>query len=155
MPALNISNIKDAKFGSTPLSAVYMGSTNIWQATPDPVLTLTGSRWQRNGSGGCTRGNRYEVYIQGIHNIEDPGRAYAAQYKNDYLQWIGDENYYLADVFTWPNVPFDLRTQLYVCQSNTSGSPSCRMRYKLSDGTITEWSYLYSTYKEESEIEDG
>ena len=31
MPALNISNIKDAKLGSTDLSAVYMGSTEIWK----------------------------------------------------------------------------------------------------------------------------
>lgn len=37
MPALNISNIKDAKLGSTQLSAVYMGSTPIWTAAPlDP-----------------------------------------------------------------------------------------------------------------------
>ena len=36
MPALNISNIKDAKLGSTDLSAVYKGSTPIWQAIPSP-----------------------------------------------------------------------------------------------------------------------
>ena len=37
MPALNISNIKDAKLGSTDLSAVYKGSTPIWTSTPlDP-----------------------------------------------------------------------------------------------------------------------
>ena len=30
MPALNISNIKDAKLGSTQLTAVYKGSTKIW-----------------------------------------------------------------------------------------------------------------------------
>ena len=35
MPALNISNIKDAKFGSTELSAVYKGSTQIYGAKPD------------------------------------------------------------------------------------------------------------------------
>ncbi len=34
MPALNISNIKDAKFGSTDLSAVYKGSTQIYRRPP-------------------------------------------------------------------------------------------------------------------------
>ena len=37
MPALNIINIKDAKLGSTDLSAVYKGSTQIWQASSEDL----------------------------------------------------------------------------------------------------------------------
>ena len=155
MPALNISNIKDAKLGSTPLSAVYMGSTNIWTATPDPVLTITSGRWVRNGTGGCTRGNRYEVYITGIHNIEDTGRELVTQYLNDFGSWSGDANAFVLDTFTQPNVNFDLRTFDYQCVSSVGGSPTVRMRYKLSDGTITEWATWSPTKEEESEIENG
>lgn len=39
MPALNISNIKDAKFGSTDLSAVYKGSTQIYEANPPFIFS--------------------------------------------------------------------------------------------------------------------
>ena len=45
MPALNISNIKDAKLGSTELSAVYKGCTQIWRA--DNVITKCHSLSQR------------------------------------------------------------------------------------------------------------
>jgi len=37
MPALNVSNIKDAKLGNTDLSAVYKGSTQIWQASSEDL----------------------------------------------------------------------------------------------------------------------
>lgn len=40
MPALNISNIKDAKYGNTFLSAVYKGSTPIWVEPPKDPLPI-------------------------------------------------------------------------------------------------------------------
>ena len=153
MPALNISNIKDAKYGGTQLSAVYKGSTPIWTAAPDYVLTLGACRWQRNGAGGCTRGSRYEVTVTGIHNIDDPGRTYNVQYQNDFAQWIGDADRWVADPAT-PNVNFDFRTTFYICVSSASGGVTTRMRYKLSDGTVMDWSYGYAVLKE-SEDEDA
>lgn len=155
MPRLRTYEIANAMYGSTQLSAVYMGNTQIWAATPDPVLTITSGRWVRNGAGGCTRGNRYEVYITGIHNIEDTEREIVTQYLNSQGSWIGDADAYYLDVFTQPNVNFDLRTFQYICVTNSSGSPTVRMRYKLSDGTITEWATWSPTKEEESEIENG
>ena len=141
-------------YGSTQLSAVYMGSTPIWTAAPDYVLTLGPGRWQRNGTGGCTRGNRFEVYVNGIHNI-DVSRSYNVQYQNEQGQWIGDLDFWLADVQTVTNVPFDTRIPyLYICVNSTSPNVTTRMRYKLSDGTVMDWSYNYSFLKE-SEIEDA
>lgn len=40
MPALNTSNIRDAKLGSTFLSAVYKGSTPIWIEPPKDPLPI-------------------------------------------------------------------------------------------------------------------
>ena len=138
MPALTVNTIIDAKLGSTQLSAVYMGSTNIWKATPDPVVTLTSSRWLRNGAAGCTRGSRYEVWFTGIHNIDDAGRTMVTQYFNN-TNWVGDENAWRPDICTLPNVPFDCNSTQYMCVNSVSSSPIVRMRFKLSDGTITDW----------------
>ena len=41
MPALNISNIKDAKLGSTDLSAVYKGSIRIYGVRQNPPFIFS------------------------------------------------------------------------------------------------------------------
>ena len=148
MPALNVSNITNAMYGGTQLSAVYKGSTPIWTAAPDYVLTLGRGRYVRNGTAGCTRGNRYDVYVTGIHNIDDPGRTYNAQYQTTPGNWLGDPDRWMDDHAT-PNVNFDMRTVLYAC--NAGGSVTTRMRYKLSDGTVMDWSYNYVVLKESEE----
>lgn len=149
MPALNTNTITNAMYGDTQLSAVYKGDTKIWEAKPVYTLTLGAARWVRNGTGGCTRGNRYDLYIQGIHNI-DLVREYQAQYVNG-AHWTTGT--WRPDSFTAPNVNFDLRTGEYYCTSSTGSAPTARMRFRLSDGTVTSWSY--TTTFLEREIEDG
>jgi hypothetical protein len=149
MPALNTNTITNAMYGDTQLSAVYKGDTKIWEAKSVYTLTLGAARWVRNGTGGCTRGNRYELYITGIHNID-----LVREYECNYLQggiWITGT--WRNDTFTLPNVNFDLRTLDYMCTNSAGSAPTARMRFRLSDGTVTSWSY--TTTFLESEIENG
>ena len=146
MPALNISNIKDAKLGSTDLSAVYKGSTLIWTGASDPPSVQLGNTYYKKApsSGGCTRGNRYDLHFAGVHNIDDPGREVVCQYFEPRLgQWspVDYEPYWSPDDFMQPGVSFDFRC-FYIYQCGSSGTPSRhqgRMKFRLSDGTETEW----------------
>ena len=144
MPALNISNIKDAKFGSTDLSAVYKGSTLIWDGVAGE-LVLTRAYFKRNSSSSaCTRPlTRYDLRVVGTHTYDDPGRQYNIQYNlNNGLVWEGSESNWVDDLSTTPGVPFDVRGANYCTTTSTPEfDTTCRMRFRLSDGIVTDWSY--------------
>lgn len=72
MPVLTTNTITDAKFGSTDLSAVYRGSTQIWQAGPPP-MTFAPINIQPV-QGAETRAYSYWVYGEKID--EPPYPAY-------------------------------------------------------------------------------
>ena len=164
----------------------YMGSQKVWDISdvpdpgpppdPTPSLQLSNTFFQRAPSnGGCTRGTRYDLRFAGIHNIDDPGREFTCQYWNTLNSgWfpLDPDTYWTLDTYTQSGVSFELRCfWIYVC--TPSGTPSRvqgRMRYRLSDGTLTEWvespPAFYDVDDEEpevfiddppneSEIEDG
>ena len=146
---LKTSDIKNAMYGSTQLSAVYKGHRLIWQGvggTPNSLQLVDTYYKKAPSSGGCTRGNRYDLHFHGAHTIEDPGREFTCQYFNSYsMQWLPADYdiYWVLDTFTTPGVGFDFRcTWIYNCGS--SGTPprvQGRMRYRLSDGTELDWAY--------------
>ena len=143
MPALNISNIKDAKLGSTQLSAVYKGSTLIWDdVAGELVLTRAYFKYQPSSSG-CTRGqSRYDLRVLGTHTYDDPGRQYNIQYDlSNGFGWQGSESNWVTDMSTTPGVPFDIfGGPLCINTSTPEFDTKCRMRFRLSDGTVTAWS---------------
>ena len=163
MPALNISNIKDAKLGSTDLSAVYKGSALIWDGVAGE-LVLTRAYFDYKSSSGCSRGqSKFNLRVLGTHTYDEPGRQYNVQY-NLTGGWQGSDSNWIIDTFTTPGVPFDV-VGSSICMSSSSGqiNTNCRMRFKLSDGTVTNWSYYFMSgttdipadVLQESEIEDG
>ena len=149
MPKLNINTITNAMHGSTQLSAVYKGATPIWVPVHDNEkinsLILNNTEYRKAPSnGGCTRGTRYDLAFQGIHNLDDPTREYCCQYfDKTNNQWVptNPENYWAADGVTQPGVPFDFRcTWIYACSpSGTPGRVQGRMRFRLPDGTVGNW----------------
>lgn len=165
MPALNISNIKDAKFGSTDLSAVYKGSTLIWDGVAGELLLTRAYFKLNNSSSGCTRGtSRFDLRVLGTHTYDDPGRQYNIQYDlNNGFGWQGSESNWVSDTYTTPGVPFDIfGAPLCINTSTAEFNVPCRMRFKLSDGNVTNWSYVHVRSHEvpldlvfESELEDG
>ena len=70
MPALNINTIKDAKLGSTELSAVYQGSTQIWHAPyPEPMSWLPINVVMRNDDGIWIDNQRKEdICLWAVHD---------------------------------------------------------------------------------------
>ena len=164
MPKLTTSTITNAMYGGTQLSAVYKGATPIWTATVEKLnsLVLSNTNYRRAPSnGGCTRGTRYDLAFQGIHNLDDPGRQYCCQYFNKLnSQWepLSADTYWENDAATQPGVPFDFRcTWIYSCSpSGTPGRVQGRMRFRLSDGTVGEWKLsppaLYTSDEEEPEV---
>ena len=151
MPTLKISDIKNARLGNTQLSAVYKGSTLIWEEGTagggDGGLTLTDAFMKLNkGGGGCIRGqNPYRLRIFGVHSITDPGRQFMTQY--DMMNGYGWQQGYdwTPDEQTTPEVPFDLVGGMR-CGSVSQSDKypvHARMRFKLSDGTVTEWATYY------------
>ena len=165
MPALNISNIKDAKFGSTDLSAVYKGSTLIWDGVAGELVLTRAYFKFRKSSSACTRGlSRFDLRVLVTHTYDDPGRQFNIQYDlNNGVGWQGSESNWVSDIYTTPGVPFDVYGA-GVCLNTSSDefNVPCRMRFKLSDGTVTNWSYIHVRSHEvppdlvfESELEDG
>ena len=144
MPTLHTSNIKDAKLGSNQLSAVYKGSTLIWTASAgDLVLTRAYFKYMPS-SGGCQRGqSAFHLRVLGTHTYDDPGRQYNIQYNlNNGLVWEGSESNWVDDLSTTPGVPFDVRGANYCTTTSTPEfDTTCRMRFRLSDGIVTDWSY--------------
>lgn len=146
---LRTSDIKNAMYGGIQLSAVYKGNTLIWKGdsiTPNTLQLVTTYYKKAPSSGGCTRGNRYDLHFHGVHNIEDPGRQVTCQYWEPRLaQWspTNYEDFWSLDTFTQPGVSFDFRCY-WIYQCGSSGTPSRhqgRMRYRLSDGTQLDWAY--------------
>ena len=136
--------------------------------TPDNGLVLTRAYFKyNNSSSGCTRGtSRYDLRVLGTHTYNDPGRAYNIQYDlNNGFGWQGSESNWISDVYTTPGVPFDVwGAPLCTNTSTPEFNTWCRMRFKLSDGTVTDWSYYMAAKAtdtipleilEESEIPDG
>ena len=159
MPALNISNIKDAKLGSTPLTAVYKGSTQIYGVRQNPPfepidpddieVEVSSSYWVRGDGRACGDMNDWVNAFSGTHNITDPGRLieYASNTPPS-SNWYGWDAF-LPDTFTKPNEPFEMIGTTTTCTDTDSGDPyypkvaepKVRIRFKLSDGTITDWAY--------------
>ena len=142
---LRTSDIKNAMYGSTQLSAVYKGSTLIWDGVAGE-LVLTRAYFKLSGnSSGCTRGtNRFDLRVLGTHTYDDPGRSYNIQYDlNNGFGWQGSESNWVDDIYTTTGVPFDVwGAPLCTNTSTPEFNTWCRMRFKLSDGTETEWSYF-------------
>ena len=161
---LKTSDIKNAMYGGTQLSAVYKGTTPIWTATSGKInsLVLNNTEYRRApANGGCTRGTRYDLAFQGIHEIDDPGRQYCCQYWNKTIGvWepASAETMWADDWVTQPGVPFDFRcTWIYACSaSGTPGRVQGRMRFRLSDGTEGDWveapPAFYNADDEEQEV---
>ena len=74
MNGLNLSNIQDAKLGSTQVSALYYGSTKIWESTPDYPEYLTITSLDDNN----------KIYW----NLSDANAfVYTITYSTDYINW--------------------------------------------------------------------
>lgn len=148
MPRLRTYEIENAKLGSTQLGAVYKGSTQIWKAvTIPPESTLTGTYWSDPVA--VDGADTYTLLFAGIHNIQDVPALYCFEYRHPSLGWhIANVDRIDGEwsVAYWPpDVPFEIKSAATVGLS--PGSPNTyppypgRIKYKLSDGTITEWAY--------------
>lgn len=165
MPVLKTNTITNAKFGSTDLSAVYKGSTLIWDGVSGELVLTRAYFKLDNSNSGCTRGqSRYNLRVLGTHTYDDPGRQYNIQYDlSNGFGWQGSESNWVNDIYTTPGVPFDIfGAPLCINTSTPEFNTKCRMRFKLSDGTVTEWSFFMSATTDiplevlqESEIPDG
>ena len=153
MPALNISNIKDARLGSTYLSAVYKGSTLLWNWNVPPIdpddieITVSNSRWVRGDGSQCGDMNDWVNAFDVMHNITDPRRQieYASRATSS-GDWIGWDAFH-ADTYTTPNTLSEMTGRTMTCTDDSPyypavAAPFVRIRFKLSDGTITDWAYL-------------
>ena len=148
MPSTKISDIKSATLGNTQLSAVYKGSVLIWKeggGGGGGDTTLTASYWRDTGSsGGCTRPLRqYRHRLEGTHTVTDPGRQFQGSYLSEgsTSRWI--DGAWLDGSTVAPNVPFTIASGLASCFNQSAGqqfNAKGRLRWKLSDGTVTEWS---------------
>lgn len=175
MPKLTISSITNAMYGGTPLSAVYKGSTPIW-TPPAYYVTVTDTYYVKTSSGSCTRGTRYDMQFEGIHNVDHPDREVAFQYFNpSTLKWVPEDlsgRWQKDSVYpnTQPNVNFSFRCYyIYKCSSTPNPArEQGRMRIRLPDGTefwgesrpafydsSEEPEETFIEPLEESELEDG
>lgn len=142
MPALNTNTITNAMYGSTPLGAVYKGDTKIWEAKPVvPEFTLSSTYWGTVNEASGTK----PLMFSGIHNIRDPDLKYQFYVDNNSSgSWINataNRDQQGWGVVSWsPDVTFDIASAMSAAPHLVSPYPG-KIRYKLSDGTITEWAY--------------
>lgn len=78
MNGLNLSNIQDAKLGSTQVSALYYGSTKIWENAPDyssQYLTIESLE------------NNNDIYFETV-NSDKTSLGKSIEYSTDLTNWI-------------------------------------------------------------------
>ena len=144
----------------------YMGSNLVWTSLDngpigppdfdDIEISIDDTYWVRGDGESCGDMNDWENAFSGIHNITDPGRMieYASK-AHASANWYGWDAFVL-DTYTKPNEPFEMVGRTSTCTDTDSGdpyyptvaAPFVRIRFKLSDGTITDWAYSPNATKE-------
>lgn len=176
-PPLNCNNntagINILDMSAVGSSRAYFGDNLIWEKTavpppnpdplepdpiPDPVVpesTLSSTYFGEPVTSGSF--DVYYLYFSGMHTIQDPNLTYSIQARLTGGGWHV-ANIGALDGVTWtpappPGVPFDIESRIGVevqpGKPNTNPPFPGRIRYKLSDGTITEWIYSSSRKKKE------
>ena len=135
----------------------YMGSQKVWDISdvpdpgppPDPPDTtpsvqLTNTYYSRASGGGCMKGDLYNLQFHGVHNISDPGREVTCQYFEPLTnQWYPTnfQDYWTDATSLLPGVEWDFDCG-WIFQCSSSGTPARhqgRIKFRLSDGTETDW----------------
>ena len=165
MPALNISDIKDAKFGSTNLSAVYKGCSQIWRS--DNVITQPHSLIQKvpSGAGGAYQYLFY-TYLD-IYDLDTATNTFEVQFFID-DEWMLQRSpfgarssalhngvtYYRYRVYsptTHPEGPYAFRVRLRT-------APQCWSGMNADGSMMPDYPYpqIWTVFSlEESDLEDG
>jgi hypothetical protein len=140
MSVLKANTITKAKLGNTDLSAVYRGDTQIWQAKPVvPEFTLSSTYWGTVNEAIGTK----PLMFSGIHNMRDPDMQYQfyASSSGSWLNVTPNKDQQGWGVVSFPpDVTFNIASAMSGAPHLVSPYPG-KIRYKLSDGTITEWAY--------------
>ena len=155
MPALNISNIKDAKLGGTQLSAVYKGCTQIWRA--DNVITKCHSLFQRVLSDvkytyGWLSYNDYPFIspFEVEFLVGDEWQSKQGPLGASFAPTVNGVKYYGYDMYgpAPQDQPFALRVRL-------SGSTQCWSGMDVDGNPMPEYSYPQPYTFRESELDNG
>lgn len=141
----------------------YVGDTMVWdkfsmpggdgyEPAPEPIdpddieITVSDSRWVRGDGSQCLGMNDWINAFDVMHNITDSGRQIEYSARNTPNgSWIGWDAFY-ADTFTTPNTLSEMTGRTNTCTDDNPyypavAPPFVRVRFKLSDGTITDWAY--------------
>lgn len=146
----------------------YVGNNVVWEKSlvppapgPTPIpppdidniqVEVSSSYWVRGDGQGCGDMNDWENAFSGTHNITDPGRLieYASKATAS-SNWYGWDAFG-PDTYTKPNEPFEMIGMIGKTTTCTDpeaadadyptvAAPFVRIRFKLPDGTITDWAY--------------
>ena len=157
MPSLNLSNIKDAKLGSTNLSAVYMGSVLVWpQVSVMPTVECPAANGFMRTTGqpaGCVAGNvRYYAHAAYNFTSASPSTAQVETQIFSFGVWQNqngweDAGKNVQDFTEKPGYQFQTDRLIFnQCSPGGAGktynlADSVRMRIRDEFGT-TDWSHV-------------